>query len=129
MIKIHTFYDATTSKPEYNDQPSKTESDFYEPLNVLVHKIIRGEKVKMSSLDSYEFADVGKVSDYVFDGTSSDAGVDDLTDIDFLYSDNFKQTFTKKGDAKRASDAPSKASAREQSEPLKDESFVEKADA
>lgn len=125
MIKIHTFYDATVSTPEYNDQPSKTESDFYEPLNILVQKIIRGERVKMSSLDSYEFADVGKISDDVFDGPASDASIDDFVDIDLVYSDIYdkKQTFSKKGETKQASDAPSIASARAQSEPLKEESF------
>lgn len=123
MIKIHTFYDATVSTPEYNNGPSKTESDFYEPLNILVQKIIRGERVKMSSLDSYEFADVGKISDEVFDGDASDAGIDDFTDIDFVMEK--KQNLNKKAEQKRASDAPSIASASKQSE-AEQKDFVEK---
>lgn len=129
MMKIHTLFDAPISKPEYNGSPSKTDASFYEPLNVLVQKIIRGERVKMSSLDSYEFADVGKVPDEVFDGTSSDATLDDFTDLDFFKESALKQTFLKKDEAKRASDAPHIASAREQSESSKEESLVEKADA
>lgn len=129
MIKIHTFYDATTGKPELNSSPSKTDATFYEPLNVLVEKIVRGERVKMSSLESYEFADVGKVSDDIFDGDASDAGVDDLTDVDSFLKESFRQAFIKKSEVKRASDAPSKASASEANELLKEESFVEKAGA
>lgn len=84
MVKFYTFYEDKPQNFEVNDQPSLTDDSFYEPLESLVSRILRGESttldISTANAGNYDFDDIP--DDSVFDVDVSD--IDDLTDIDIL---------------------------------------------
>lgn len=80
-IKIYTWYDPPLITPEVNTEPSLTDDSFFEPLNVLVQKILRGESTTLGDSTAAMFEYDGE-QECDFDATESDFAPDDLTDID-----------------------------------------------
>lgn len=84
MVKFYTFYEDKPQNFEVNDQPSLTDDSFFEPLENLVARILRGESttldISTANAGNYDFDDIP--DDSVFDADVSD--IDDLTDIDVL---------------------------------------------
>lgn len=84
MVKFYTFYEDKPQNYEVNDQPSLTDDSFYEPLESVVARILRGESttldISTANAGIYDYDDA--VDDSVFDSNVSD--IDDLTDIDVL---------------------------------------------
>lgn len=79
-VKIYHYYSPPPSHPEKFTKPSLTDTSFFEPLNVLVDKILAGESTTLgdSTRQMYEFAD----DNVDMDMDSSDYFLDDLTDLD-----------------------------------------------
>lgn len=81
-VKIYTTYSPPPTHCELNTDPSLTDESFFEPLNVLVERIIRGESTTYMDAYKGEF-DYDSDDDAILDNPESDFEMEDLTDIDF----------------------------------------------
>lgn len=80
-VKIYHYYSPPPSHPETFSKPSLTDTSFFEPLPVLVDKILAGESTTIGD-STRQFFEFGQDSDFDIDDCPSDYNVDDLTDID-----------------------------------------------
>lgn len=80
-VKIYHYYSPPPSHPETFSKPSLTDTSFFEPLNVLVDKILAGESTTIGD-STRQFFEFGEDADFDIDASPSDYNVDDLTDID-----------------------------------------------
>lgn len=81
-IKFYTYWEDKPRQYEVNDHPSLVDDSFFEPLEKLVARILRGESttldISTANVGNYEYDD--SVDDSVFDSNIDE--FDDLTDID-----------------------------------------------
>lgn len=80
-VKIYHYYSPPPSHPEKFTKPSLTDTSFFEPLNVLVDKILAGESTTLGD-STRQFFEFEQGADFDIDASPSDYNVDDLTDID-----------------------------------------------
>lgn len=80
-VKIYTWFNPPPVNCEVNTEPSLTDESFFEPLNTLVERIIRGESTTFIDAYKGEF-DYDSDDDAILDNPESDLELDDLTDID-----------------------------------------------